>query len=55
MSTRTSLLAAAASSAALVAAGVTEDFREGAEKAEQAIVSGAAAVKLEALRQFGRD
>src|SRR6266481_10220130 len=42
-------------SAALVAAGVVEDFREGAEKAEQAIVSGAAAVKLEALRQFGRD
>jgi anthranilate phosphoribosyltransferase len=42
-------------SAALVAAGVAEDFREGAEKAEQAIVSGAAAVKLEALRQFGRD
>ena len=42
-------------SAALVAAGVVEDFRQGAEKAEQAIVSGAAAVKLEALRQFGRD
>ena len=42
-------------SAALVAAGVAEDFREGAEKAEQAIGSGAAAVKLEALRQFGRD
>src|SRR5712671_1909771 len=42
-------------SAALVAAGVADDFREGAEKAEQAIVSGAAAVKLEALRQFGRD
>jgi anthranilate phosphoribosyltransferase len=42
-------------SAALVAAGVVEDFREGAEKAEQAIVSGAAAVKLEALRHFGRD
>src|SRR6267154_2501192 len=42
-------------SAALVVAGVVEDFREGAEKAERAIVSGAAAVKLEALRQFGRD
>jgi anthranilate phosphoribosyltransferase len=42
-------------SAALVAAGVADDFREGAERAEQAIVSGAAAAKLEALRQFGRD
>jgi len=42
-------------SAALVAAGVAEDFREGAEKAERAIVNGAAAAKLEALRQFARD
>ena len=42
-------------SAALVAAGVADDFREGAERAEQAIVSGAAAAKLEGLRKFGRD
>jgi anthranilate phosphoribosyltransferase len=42
-------------SAALVAAGVADDFREGAERAEQAIVGGAAAAKLEALRQFERD
>ena len=42
-------------SAALVAAGVAEDFRAGAEKAEKAIVMGAAAEKLEALRKFGRD
>jgi anthranilate phosphoribosyltransferase len=42
-------------SAALVAAGVVEDFRDGAEKAEQAIATGAAAAKLEALRQFGHD
>jgi anthranilate phosphoribosyltransferase len=41
--------------AALVAAGVAEDFRDGAEKAEQAVVVGAAAEKLEALRKFGRD
>ena len=41
--------------AALVAAGVVKDFQEGAEKAEQAIVSGKAAEKLEALRRFGRD
>jgi anthranilate phosphoribosyltransferase len=39
-------------SAALVAAGVAEDFRDGAAKAEQAIVVGAAAEKLEALRKF---
>jgi anthranilate phosphoribosyltransferase len=42
-------------SAALVAAGVAEDFLDGAAKAEQAIVSGAARAKLEALRQFGHD
>jgi anthranilate phosphoribosyltransferase len=42
-------------SAALVAAGVAEDFHEGAVKAEQAIVTGAAAAKLEALRKFARD
>jgi len=42
-------------SAALVAAGVAEDFRAGAEKAEKAIVMGAAAEKLQALRKFGRD
>ncbi len=42
-------------SAALVAAGAAEDFRDGAEKAEKAIVTGAAAEKLEALRKFGRD
>jgi anthranilate phosphoribosyltransferase len=41
--------------AALVAAGVAEDFRDGAVKAEQAIATGAAAEKLEALRRFGRD
>jgi anthranilate phosphoribosyltransferase len=41
-------------SAALVAAGVAEDFRDGAEQAERAIVSGAAAEKLEALRKFRR-
>ena len=39
--------------AALVVAGVAEDFCEGAAKAEQAIVAGAAAEKLEALRAFG--
>ena len=41
--------------AALVAAGVVKDFQEGSEKAEQAIVSGKAAEKLEALRRFGHD
>jgi anthranilate phosphoribosyltransferase len=41
-------------SAALVAAGVAENFRDGAVKAEQAISTGAAAVKLEALRNFGK-
>jgi anthranilate phosphoribosyltransferase len=42
-------------SAALVAAGVAKDFREGAESAERAILTEAAAEKLEALRKFGRD
>jgi len=42
-------------SAALVAAGVAEDFLDGAAKAEQAVVGGAAAEKLDALRRFGRD
>jgi anthranilate phosphoribosyltransferase len=41
--------------AALVAAGIAEDFRDGAVRAEQAIASGLAAEKLEALRRFGRD
>jgi anthranilate phosphoribosyltransferase len=40
-------------SAALVAAGVAQSFREGAELAEKAIFEGAAASKLEALRRFG--
>jgi anthranilate phosphoribosyltransferase len=38
--------------AALVVAGVAQNFDEGAEKAEEAIASGAAASKLEELRQF---
>jgi anthranilate phosphoribosyltransferase len=42
-------------SAALVAAAVAEDFRDGAAKAEQAIVGGAARAKLEALQKFGRE
>jgi anthranilate phosphoribosyltransferase len=42
-------------SAALVAAGVADDFRDGAAKAEQAIVGGAAKAKLAALRKFGRE
>jgi anthranilate phosphoribosyltransferase len=42
-------------SAALVPAGVAQDFRDGAEQAERAIVTGAAAKKLDALREFGRD
>ena len=42
-------------SAALLAAGVAEDFRDGAVRAEQAIATGAAAEKLEALRRFGSD
>jgi anthranilate phosphoribosyltransferase len=39
-------------SAALVSAGAAENFRDGAIKAEQAIVTGAAAEKLEQLRHF---
>ena len=42
-------------SAALVAAGVAQDFRDGAERAERAIITDAAAKKLDALRKFGRD
>jgi len=42
-------------SAALVAAGVAEDFLDGAAQAEQAVVVGAAAEKLDALRRFARD
>ena len=42
-------------SAALVAAGVADDFRDGAARAERAIATGAAAAKLEELRKFGRD
>jgi anthranilate phosphoribosyltransferase len=38
--------------AALVAAGTTADFREGAERAAEAIDSGAALAKLEALIEF---
>jgi anthranilate phosphoribosyltransferase len=40
-------------SGALVAAGVAGTFRHGAELAEKAIVGGAAAAKLEALRHYG--
>ena len=42
-------------SAALVAAGAAEDFRDGADKAERAIVGGVARAKLDALRKFGRE
>ena len=42
-------------SAALVAAGIAENFRDGATKALQAIEAGAARAKLEELRNFGRD
>ncbi len=42
-------------SAALVAAGVAGDFRDGAAQAEGAIAGGAAKAKLEALRKFGRE
>jgi len=42
-------------SAALVAAGVAEDFQEGAVKAEAAIDTGLAALKLQALARFGRE
>ena len=41
-------------SAALVTAGAAENFRDGAIKAEQAIVTGAAAEKLEQLRDFAQ-
>jgi anthranilate phosphoribosyltransferase len=41
--------------AALVAAGVADDFRDGAEKAEKTIGTGLAAAKLEALRSYGRE
>ena len=41
-------------SAALVAAGIAGDFRAGAELAENAIRSGAAAHKLQELRRFGQ-
>ena len=40
-------------SAALVAAGVAESFREGAALAEKALREGTAARKLEALRRYG--
>jgi anthranilate phosphoribosyltransferase len=40
-------------SAALVAAGVAGNFREGAELAEQALGDGKAKDKLEALRRYG--
>jgi len=42
-------------SAALVAVGIAENFRDGATKALQAIEAGAARAKLEELRNFGRD
>jgi anthranilate phosphoribosyltransferase len=42
-------------SAALVAAGMAEDFRDGAARAEKAIANGAAAGKLEDLRKFGKE
>ena len=41
-------------SAALVTAGAAENFRDGAIKAERAIVTGAAAEKLEQLRNFAQ-
>ena len=41
--------------AALVAAGVAQDFGEGAAKAESALVSGAALDKLVELARFGRN
>jgi len=40
-------------SAALVAAGIARNFREGAELAEEALLDGAAAKKMDALRRFG--
>jgi anthranilate phosphoribosyltransferase len=42
-------------SAALVAAGVAENFRDGAAQAQEAIAIGAAAKKLDELRSFGRN
>jgi len=42
-------------SAALVAAEVAEDFREGVVKVEAAINAGLAAEKLQALARFGRE
>jgi anthranilate phosphoribosyltransferase len=42
-------------SAALVAAGVAGNFREGAEMAEKTLRRGSAALKLEALRQYGKE
>lgn len=42
-------------SAALVAAGVAKDFREGAERAEKAIATGAAAEKLEELSRYSHN
>jgi anthranilate phosphoribosyltransferase len=39
-------------SAALVAAGVTDNFREGAEFAERALADGTALSKLDALRRY---
>ena len=42
-------------SAALVAAGIADDFRAGAALAEEAIRGGAAAAKLQELRRFGQD
>ena len=41
-------------SAALVTAGAAENFRDGAIKAERAIMTGAAAEKLEQLRNFAQ-
>ncbi|HEY1421922.1 MAG TPA: anthranilate phosphoribosyltransferase [Candidatus Acidoferrum sp.] len=41
--------------AALVAAEVADNFRDGAAKAENAIGTGRAAAKLQALREYGRD
>ena len=41
--------------AALLASGVASDLREGSERAEQAIASGAAAEKLAQLQRFGRE
>src|SRR5215471_15084109 len=40
-------------SAALVAAGIARNFRGGAELAEEALLDGAAAKKMDALRRFG--